>query len=80
MTNLTVKKIPDDLYESLRESARRNRRSINSEVIVCFERTFRHNRVDPEQLLARVRKIRATIDGAPLTEEILKKAKKWGRP
>lgn len=66
MANLTVKKIPDDLYESLKESARRNRRSINSEIIVCLERTLRHRRIDPEQFLTELRAFRKRIPAVPI--------------
>lgn len=36
-TTLTVKKIPDEVYERLKHSAKMNRRSMNSEAIVCLE-------------------------------------------
>ncbi len=37
MATITVKKFPDELYDRLKQSAGANRRSINSEVIVCIE-------------------------------------------
>ena len=34
MTTLTLKNIPDELHAQLKESAERNRRSLNSEILV----------------------------------------------
>ena len=39
MATIAIKGIPDDVYEHLDQSAAAHRRSINSEVIVCLERT-----------------------------------------
>jgi antitoxin FitA len=36
-TTLTLKNIPDDVYERLKLSAQTHRRSMNSEAIVCLE-------------------------------------------
>lgn len=33
MANLTIRNLPDELYASLKERAKRNRRSLNQEVI-----------------------------------------------
>ncbi|MEA3441264.1 MAG: Arc family DNA-binding protein, partial [Chloroflexota bacterium] len=40
MPTLTVKNIPDDLYAQLKRYAAMNRRSLNSEIIVCIERVI----------------------------------------
>ncbi len=37
MPTLTIKKVPQDLYEKLRERAALHRRSMNSEAIACLE-------------------------------------------
>jgi antitoxin FitA len=36
MTTITVKHIPDALYERLKLTAKTNHRSINSEIIACI--------------------------------------------
>jgi plasmid stability protein len=41
MTTITIKGIPHELYERIKQSAAEHRRSINSEVIVCLERSLR---------------------------------------
>ena len=80
MRTLTIKGMPDELYERLRQSAAQNRRSINSEAIVCLERSLRGRPKDPEAVLARVRALRERVNVPPLTDEFLQKAKSWGRP
>ena len=40
MTTLTLKSIPDDLHAQLKESAVKNRRSLNSEILVRLERSL----------------------------------------
>ncbi len=80
MPTLTIKAIPEPLYERLKESATENHRSINSEVIVCLERSLQSRRIDPEAFLARIDSLQKRISLPPLTDEILKKAKAEGRP
>ncbi len=36
MPNLTVRNIPKDIYKRLKESARRNRRSLNTEILAVL--------------------------------------------
>lgn len=38
MTNITVRDIPDDIYERFKGLAERDRRSLNAEVIVAMDR------------------------------------------
>jgi len=45
MRTITVKNIPLELYERLKMSATENRRSINSEIIVCIERGVHSRKV-----------------------------------
>jgi plasmid stability protein len=40
MASITVKNIPSDLYEQLKESAVANHRSLNGEIIACIERRW----------------------------------------
>lgn len=79
MATLTLKNIPDDLYEDLRRSAAEARRSLNSEVLHRLEDSLRTHRLDPEELLARARAVRRT-PGRPVTEAELRRARSMGRP
>jgi len=81
MATLTIKNIPDELYEELKRSAAQHRRSINSEVIVCLEKALRSTkRIDPDEFLADVRALRQSIPGIFVTDEDLRAAKNEGRP
>jgi hypothetical protein len=40
MVTLTLKNIPEELHEQLKESAERNRRSLNSEILIRLEAAF----------------------------------------
>jgi hypothetical protein len=52
---------------------------MNSEAIVCLERTLMSTPVDPEEFLARVRALRERTPELFVTEEDLRKAKNEGR-
>jgi len=54
MKTITIKNIPDDVYESLKQAAAENRRSINREIIVCIEESVgRRRREEITDILAR---------------------------
>ena len=80
MPSLTVKRVPDRLYRTLKANARTHRRSLNGEIISCLERATASTRVDPEEFLARVGHLRARVTGPRLTERGLRRAKGAGRP
>lgn len=80
VATITLKAIPDDLYKRLKQRAVRNRRSINSEVLVCLEQSLESKPIDPGSFLARVDALREQIAQPPLTEEFLRTAKAAGRP
>ena len=79
MATVTVKNIPDDLYAKLKRYAAMNRRSLNSEIIVCIERTVRSSRIQPEASLMRARKLREKTAQYPITDHDFNDAKMMGR-
>ena len=58
MANFTVKNIPPDLYKKLKKAADMNRRSINSEIIVCIEKSVQSQAIDSEIFRNKARKLR----------------------
>ena len=78
MTTLTLKNIPDDLHERLRERAARHHRSLNGEVLACLRAVLVSERVDPEALLAVARRMRDGVGGR-LTDRVLAELKSEGR-
>ncbi len=79
MATLTVKNVPNDLYEKLKVVATANRRSINSEVITIIERAIEHQAENPYEVQARVRQLREKLN-IYVTEEEINAAKNEGRP
>ena len=57
-TTLTLKNIPDAVYQRLKQSAEAHRRSLNSEAIVCLEAVLTPAMVTPDERLARARELR----------------------
>jgi len=81
MPTITLKNIPENLYERIKKRAKEHRRSINSEVIVNLERGFLKRVRTPEEILADVDGLREkTRDMLPLTDEEIRQARDGGRP
>lgn len=81
MATLTIKKLPDEIYAKLKESASRHRRSMNSEAVVCLEKALTGRPVDdPEEFLAHIIARQERIGPIGMTNEEINKAKRWGRP
>ena len=79
-TTFTVKNIPADIYEKLKESAALNRRSINSEILVCIEKAVSSQLVDPELVIKRARILREKTRLYTVSAEEITEAKNTGRP
>ena len=79
-TTITVKNIPHDLYELIKQNAAEHRRSINNEVIAIIENAFRSKKIDPEDFLVPVRKLRERTKRIELTDRLINQAKNEGRP
>lgn len=79
-TTLTLKNIPDAVYERLKSSAELHRRSLNSEVIVCLETVLLPDKVSVAERLAQAREIRALFAGQNFLPGEIDAAKRAGRP
>jgi antitoxin FitA len=77
--SLTLKNIPDAVYERLKAAAELHRRSLNSEAIVCLESVLLPNRVTPSDRLARARELRAGLPPGQFTAKDIDAAKRAGR-
>ncbi len=58
MPGITIKKIPDDLYQRLAEIARTHRRSLAKEIVVALEHHVGRPAQDKQALLERIRAVR----------------------
>jgi plasmid stability protein len=79
MATITLKNIPEQLYQKLKKRAKQHYRSLNSEVIVCLDNVLGSKKVDPNLLLERVRDLRSNVSGK-LTDKDLSLLKNQGRP
>lgn len=80
MASITVKNIPDDLYERLKTTASVHHRSINSEVINCLESVLKPTKINSEERLARIRSIREGASTKGLDPDEVTRAIRKGRP
>jgi plasmid stability protein len=78
-TTLTLKNIPDDLYERLKAAASVHRRSLNGEAIVCLERALGHAKISAEERLERIRRVRAQLPDLSLSDAEIDAMKREGR-
>ena len=62
---LTLKNIPEHVYERLKWSAQVHRRSINNEAIVCLETVLAPAGLPVAERLARARALRAAVSDPP---------------
>ena len=79
MPNITVKNIPKDLYDDLKQQARLNHRSINNEIIFCIKRSLKSERLDPKEFLDQLEKLHSTLEIPNLTEDLLNESRRERR-
>jgi len=79
MKTLTIKNIPDDVYQKLKESAEANHRRIGDEVIAILEKAFLPKPLDVEAWLEKARQIRQLTAGYRATAEEIEEAINEGR-
>lgn len=79
-TTLTLKNIPEELYERLKASAEAHRRSLNSEALVCLESVLLPERVAPGERLARARALRSGLPKGTFKVQDIDAFKREGRP
>ena len=78
--SITVKNIPEKLYEKLKTRAESEHRSVNSEIIRILDNALGVRPVDPADMIAIARALRAKTRGGPITDEFISRAKREGRP
>ena len=77
-TNLTLKGVPDEVYDRLKEAATENRRSLNSEIIARLEAQVLPRRTAAEHLVA-IRATRARLTQQTFDHGLVDIAKREGR-
>ena len=79
MASLTIKNIPDNLYEHLKQAATAHHRSINSELIVCLEKAFLPTKTTAKDLKTSAQLLRNRVGVSTFTAEEIDLAKQEGR-
>ena len=80
MPALTLKNIPDDLYEKLKKTAQSHHRSLNSEVIHCLEQALEPRKLDAAEMLQRAQQLRAQIPAGMISAAEIDETINQGRP
>ena len=82
MASVTIRDLPPELHKRLKESAERNRRSLNAEIISMLEYAVPPGRPSDEEILARADARRARLKelGITFTDEEITRYKNMGRP
>ena len=80
MPNINVKNLPKEIHRRLKERARRNHRSLNSELIACLQEAVMPRRIDPDEAAERIRALRARFHGPPIEDDDIARLKAERRP
>ena len=80
MPNITVRDIPEEIYQKIKQEALVNKRSINSEILYGLEQNYGNSQQEKRITLENVRRLRAKTKGKIyLTDVKITKAKNEGR-
>ena len=77
---LTLKNLPDELHSRLSAAAKRHRRSLNNEAIVCLEAGLGAEVHSVDEELARIRTLRESLTAHSFDPEAIDALKREGRP
>ncbi len=79
MVAITIKNIPAELYERVKESAKKNHRSINNELITILENSLNIQPIDIEDTLNRTKRIRELTSRYVVKDTDITRLKNKGR-
>ena len=79
MTTVTLKNIPDEIYQSLKAAATAHHRSMNSEIIACLEQVLLPTRIGTDERLHRAKQLRNSLSNQQFLAEDIADAIQQGR-
>jgi plasmid stability protein len=79
MASLTIKNIPGELYEQLKQAANAHHRSINSELIYCLEKVLLPTRLSATELKQGAKSLRDRVKAVNIDIDDIDAAKHEGR-
>jgi antitoxin FitA len=77
--SIMLKNIPDNNYSILKSKAEANRRSLNSETIVCLETLLLKHDISIEKRIASIQRLTSKQDPKKMATIDIDKAKREGR-
>ena len=77
--NLTLKGVPDEVHERLKEAAAANHRSLNSEIISILEARMLPRRLSAQDHLSAIRAVRSRLNKTRFDHRELDRFKREGR-
>ena len=78
-TSITLKNIPDHVYNSLRAAADAHHRSLNGEIIACLEQSLMPTKNNAQEHLTKAREIRHALAPLNFNADDIADAIKQGR-
>ena len=80
MATLTIKNLPDDLYQALKQKAASHHLSLNNEAIVSLVQSVHKCEISPQDILLQARKVRIQKNqDIVLTNDMINDIKRQGR-
>jgi plasmid stability protein len=80
MATLTLRNVPDELVARLKARAKRHRRSLNNEAIVCLEAGLGAEVPSVDEELVRIRTLRESLGPHTFDPDDIDAFKREGRP
>lgn len=81
MSTLTLKNVPEELVEQLKNEAKQNRRSLNQEALSRLESSVALRKRSVEETIVALRRLHEKLSYMkPLTASFVDRAKRQGRP
>ena len=80
MASITIKNIPQELYEKLKETASIQHRSINNEMINCLETLLMPKRITASDRIKKARELRSQLNADRIDTNEISNAISTGRP
>ena len=79
MPQVAVRGLPEDVHLKLKESARRNHRSLNREIVARLTASVHSSQVDAQALLERIRRQRESLGPIDLNDDLIRELRDAGR-
>jgi antitoxin FitA len=79
MVTVTIKNIPEQVYERIKAQAKNNHRSINGEILSILEQAISLPPIDVQATLERARKVRELTANYTVTADEIEKMINEGR-